>query len=379
MKKFFTTVSMLCLLITAFAQRGKEIVYAGTFSVRGSEGIYVYELKRKKGTLELLQALKTLESPSFIAIHPSGRFLYSVNRGVVQERKNSGSVSAYAIDPVTGMLTLVNHQSSYGNGPCHISIDRTGKLAFVSNYNEGNLVVFPLGDDGAVGTPSDSIRYSGRGPHEARQEKPHIHSATVSSDNRFLIVADLGTDRVYSYAIDLAAKRLTPAQKPYAEVKPGSGPRHFTFHPNGLHAYLAEELTSTVCAFSYNRATGALEIIQDEVISLPVDFSGDNTSADIHTDPSGKYLFMSNRGHESLALYAIAPDGTIRLKETENTRGKKPRNFLVDHKNQFVFVAHQDTDNIVVFKWDAKKGKITYSGNEVKVPSPVCLQMLRLE
>jgi 6-phosphogluconolactonase len=379
MKRIVTTVLLLCLLITAVAQRGREIVYAGTFSVRGSEGIYVYELKRKKGTLEFLQAVKTLESPSFIAIHPSGRFLYSVNRGVVLDQQNSGSVSAYAIDPVTGMLTLVNHQPSYGNGPCHISIDHTGKLAFVSNYNEGNLVVFPLADDGSVGAPSDSIRYSGHGPHQARQEKPHIHSATVSSDNRFLVVADLGTDRVYSYAIDLAEKRLTPAEKPYAEVKAGSGPRHFTFHPNGLHAYLAEELTSTVCAFSYNRATGALQVIQDEVISLPVDFSGVNTSADIHTDPSGKFLFMSNRGHESLALYSIAADGTIRLKETPNTRGKKPRNFLVDPKNQFVFVAHQDTDNIVIFKWDAKKGKLTYSGNEVKVPSPVCLQTLRLE
>ncbi|MBT1696435.1 beta-propeller fold lactonase family protein [Fulvivirgaceae bacterium PWU4] len=379
MKKISTTLLLFCLMFSAFAQRGREIVYAGTFSVRGSEGIYVYELKRKKGTLEHLQTVKTLESPSFIAIHPSGKFLYSVNRGIVQDKKNSGSVSAYAIDAVTGLLTLVNHQPSYGNGPCHISVDQTGKLAFVSNYNEGNLVVFPLGDDGSLGAPSDSIRYSGRGPHETRQEKPHVHSATVSSDNRFLIVCDLGTDRVYSYAIDLAAKRLKPAEKPYVEVKSGSGPRHFAFHPNGLHAYLAEELTSTVCAFSYNRATGALDIIQDEVISLPVDFSGTNTSADIHTDPSGKFLMMSNRGHESLALFSINIDGTIRLKEAVETHGKKPRNFLIDPKNQFVFVAHQDTDNIVIFKWDAKKGKLTYSGNEVKVPSPVCLQALKLE
>jgi 6-phosphogluconolactonase len=373
------TILLLCYIHSAFAQRGREILYAGTFSVRGGEGIYVYEFKRKKGTLKHLQTIKTLESPSFITVHPSGKFLYSVNRGVVADHKKAGSVSAYAIDGATGMLTTLNHRPAYGNGPCHISTDHTGKLAFISNYNEGNLVVFSIAEDGSLGEATDSIRMSGSGINKQRQDKAHVHSATPSPDNRFLLVADLGTDRIYSYAINLTTGKLTPAQQPYVEVKPGAGPRHLSFQPGSAYVYVAEELTSTVGVLSYDRETGALKVIQDQILSLPVNFTAANTSADIHTDPSGKYVMMSNRGHQSLALYQIKPGGTLALRETMNTKGEKPRNFLIDRKNKYVFVAHQDTDNIVVFRWDAKKGKLTDTGFQLKVPSPVCLQMLTLD
>jgi 6-phosphogluconolactonase len=372
------TLLFLCLFIVTIsghAQTSKEIVYVGTFSVRGSEGIYVYDFERSTGAFRLIQAMRTLESPTFLTVHPSGKFLYSVNRGRVSSHKNSGSVSAYSIDKESGKLTLLNHKPSYGNGPCHISTDQTGKLVFISNYAEGNLVVFPLSSDGSLGECADSIRFTGKGIHKERQDKPHIHSATPSPDNRFLFVTDLGMDRIYSFKIDLHSGHLTPAQRPYTEVKPGSGPRHFTFHPDGKHAYLAEELTSSVASFSYQKKTGTLDLIEDQVVALPADFKGTNTSADIHTDASGKFLMMSNRGHESISLYAIEKNGKIKLQETVNTGGGKPRNFLVDKKNEFVFVAHQDTDNIVLFKWQAKKGKLTSTGLQVKVPSPVCLKM----
>jgi 6-phosphogluconolactonase len=366
------------LVVLSVQAQPKEIVYVGTFSVRGSEGIYVYAFERSTGTLQLIQTMNTLESPTFLALHPSGKFLYSVNRGAVPGQKNSGSVSAWSIDQGSGKLTLLNHKPSYGNGPCHVSTDHTGKLVFISNYVEGNLVVFPLAADGSLGECVDSIRFTGKGIHKERQDKPHIHSATPSPDNRFLFVADLGTDRIYSFEVNLPSGHLTPAQRPYTEVKPGSGPRHFTFHPDGKHAYLAEELTSSVASFAYQKKTGTLELTEDQVMALPSGFNGTNSSADIHTDVSGKFLMMSNRGHESISVYTIEKNGKIKLIKAVNTEGQKPRNFLVDEKNEFVFVAHQDTDNIMLFKWNPKEGELTSTGFQVKVPSPVCLKMLTI-
>jgi 6-phosphogluconolactonase len=378
MQKTLLLLFLSLVIISLRAQSSKEIVYVGTFSVRGSEGIYVYTFERSSGMLQLIQTVNTLESPTFLALHPSGKFLYSVNRGVVPGQKNSGSVSAYSIDQGSGKLTLLNHKSSYGNGPCHISTDQTGKLVFISNYVEGNLIVFPLSPDGSLRECADSIRFTGKGIHMERQDKPHIHSATPSPDNRFLFVTDLGTDRIYSFEINLNSGHLTPAKKSYTEVKPGSGPRHFTFHPNGKHAYLAEELTSSVASFSYQKKTGKLELIQDQVMALPSAFTGSNTSADIHTDASGKFLMMTNRGHESISLYAIEKNGKIKLLKTINAEGQKPRNFLVDKKNEFVFIANQDSDAIVLFKWQAREGELIFTGLRVKVPSPVCLKMLTI-
>lgn len=375
-----TTAFILILFFasSALPQEKKEILYAGTYTVRGSEGIYVYQFDRNNGDLTFIQSVKTIESPTFLAIHPSGKFIYSVNRGPAPGSDKIGSVSAYAIDSSTGKLRLLNHQSSYGAGPCHIATDKTGKLAFISNYLGGNLIVLPIEEDGSLGRCVDSVSFSGSGLNKERQDKPHIHSATVSEDNRFLHVADLGTDRVYSFAIDLNKKKLLPAVKPYITVAAGSGPRHFTFTPDSRYAYLAEELTSTVAAFSYNKETGTLDIIEDQIISLPIDFKDGNTSADIHTDASGKYLFMSNRGHQSIAIYTIEKDGKLTFKGMENTKGKTPRNFLVDDKNEFLFAANQDTDNIVIFRLDTETGKLVDTGVQVKVPSPVCLKMMEI-
>lgn len=374
------TVFILILFFasSALPQEKKEILYAGTYTVRGSEGIYVYQFDRNNGDLTFIQSVKTIESPTFLAIHPSGKFIYSVNRGPAPGSDKIGSVSAYAIDSSTGKLRLLNHQSSYGAGPCHIATDKTGKLALISNYLGGNLIVLPIEEDGSLGRCVDSVSFSGSGLNKERQDKPHIHSATVSEDNRFLHVADLGTDRVYSFAIDLNKKKLLPAVKPYITVAAGSGPRHFTFTPDSRYAYLAEELTSTVAAFSYNKETGALDLIEDQIISLPIDFKDGNTSADIHTDASGKYLFMSNRGHQSIAIYTIEKDGKLTFKGMENTKGKTPRNFLVDDKNEFLFAANQDTDNIVIFRLDTETGKLVDTGVQVKVPSPVCLKMMEI-
>ena len=357
--------------LTAQAQSGKEIIYVGTYSIRGSEGIYVFEFDRKAATMQPIQSVSNAKSPSFLAVHPSGNYLYSVNEGA----NKRGGVSAYAIDRATGKLTFMNGQSSLGAGPCHVSVDQTGKTAFVSNYGGGSLAVLPIKTDGTLGAATDSIQDVGSGPNVKRQEKPHVHSAILAPDNRFVYVSDLGTDKLHIYETDVKASKIKPALIPYATVKSGSGPRHFTFHPNGKYAYLVEELTSTVAVFSRDAKTGALTLMTDNVKTLPADFTGENTSADIHIDPSGKFLYQSNRGANTLAVFAIGSDGRLTKVGDQPTEGKTPRNFLIDPKGDFIFVAHQDSDNITIFRRDQKTGKLTYTGQSVKVPAPVCVIM----
>lgn len=355
------------------AQSNKEIMYVGTYSVRGSEGVYVFEFDRKAGTMKQIQSVSNAKSPSFLVIHPSGKYLYSVNEAAETGPKKEGAVSSYSIDPATGKLAFMNSQSSMGNGPCHISIDQTGKTAFVSNYGGGSLAVLPIKADGTLGASTDSVQNSGTGPNTQRQEKAHVHSAILAPDNRFVYVSDLGTDKLHIFETDVKNSTIKPAQTPFVTVKPGSGPRHFTFHPNGKYAYLVEEMISSVAVFARDAKTGALTLLDDGVKTLPSDFTGQNTSADIHIDPSGKFLYQSNRGRNALAIFAIGSNGKLTNLGDQPTEGKTPRNFLIDPKGDFVFVAHQDTDNITIFKRDQKTGKLTYTGQSVKVPAPVCV------
>lgn len=372
MNKILASI-MVSTGLAAQAQSGKEMMYVGTYSVRGSEGIYVFEFDRKAGTMQPVQVVSNAKSPSFLAIHPSGNYLYSANEGADKQ----GGVGAYAIDRATGKLQLLNEQSSLGDGPCHISIDQTGKTAFVSNYGGGSLAVLPINADGTLGAATDSVQDVGKGPNAQRQEKAHVHSATLAPDNRFVYVADLSTDKVNIFDVDAKSGKVKPAATPYASVKPGAGPRHFTFHPNGKYAYLVEELTSTVAVFSRNAQTGALTLIEGNIQTLPAGFSGQNTSADIHIDPSGKFLYQSNRGANTLAIFTIGTDGRLTKVGDQSTEGKTPRNFLIDSKGDFVIVANQDTDNITIFKRDQKTGKLTYTGQTVKVPAPVCVIMAK--
>ena len=359
--------------LTAQAQATKEIMYVGTYSLRGSKGIYVFEFDRKAGTMQPVPSDSNGKSPSFLALHPSGNYLYSVNEGANKE----GGVSTYTVDKPTGKITFLNSQSSLGSGPCYVSVDQSGRVAFVANYGSGNAAVLPIETNGKLGAPTDSVRGTGSGPNAQRQEKPHYHSATVSPDNRFMYVADLGTDKLNILAIDPKTATVKPAAMPYVSVKPGSGPRHMAFHPNGKYAYLVEEMISSVAIFSRNAQTGALTLIEDNVKTLPADFTGQNTSADIHIDPLGQFLYQSNRGANTLAIFAIGNDGRLTKVGDQPTEGKTPRNFLIEPKGDFIFVAHQDSDNITIFKRDKKTGKLTYTGQSVSVPAPVCVIMAK--
>ncbi len=349
-----------------------QLIHVGTYSVRGSEGIYTLRFDPKAGTLTPVGSTKNGKSPSFLALRPGGNELYSVNEADGPGPTKFGSVGAYGRDPKTGVLTPINEKSSFGRAPCHISIDKTGHWAIIANYG-GSWRVYAIQPDGSLGALTDSLSFSGKGPNTKRQEGAHVHSATISDDNRFVYIADLGTDKLHCYNLNAQTGKLTPNQTPILSVKPGSGPRHFTIHPNGRFAYLAEELSSSVAVFSRDPKTGSLTLTQDRVASLPADFTGENTHADIHIDPAGRHLYVSNRGHNSLSIFTIATNGSIKLIGHQPTLGAKPRNFMIHPSGQYVLVANQDTDNIVVFRRDPKTGLLTDTGERAKVPAPVCL------
>jgi len=377
MNRLLIVILSLCWSF-GYSQKSKEFLYVGTFSVRGSQGIYVYEFNRAKGRMKEVQVVKTLESPSFIAVHPSGKYLYSVNRGALEEMPNSGSVSSYRIDETTGQLTLLNQRPSYGSDPCHISFDKSGRWAFVSNYSEGNFVIFPVFDDGLLGSASDSRKHTGSSINPGRQKKSYVHSATISPDNRYLIVCDLGTDLIHSYRFDDTKGRILSDESSFTKVNPGSGPRHFTFSPKGTAGYVVEELSSTVCQLSYEAASGKLRIVNDSVLSLPETYKGANTAADIHIDKSGKFLYMTNRGSNTITSYEILTNGSLNQLEIASSKGNTPRNFWVDSKGEFLMVANQDSDAVAYFRLDKRTGRIRYTGLQWRVPSPVSLQMLSL-
>jgi 6-phosphogluconolactonase len=380
MKRLLSTYFIILLFCApSDAQTKKEILYVGTFSVRGSEGIYAYSFDRVKQTLTLLQTVPSLESPSFLTIHPTKKYLYSVNRGKADLTDQGGSVSAYGIDKSTGRLSGLNHKSSYGEGPCYVAVDKTGKFLAVGHYNEGNLTLLSLFKDGQLGGVSDAKKYTGNSINPERQESPHIHAAIFSDDNKFLYVTDLGTDKIYIYGFNEMDGTLQIPATAEVNVIPGAGPRHLSFHPTGNFLYLAEELTSTVAAFSVDKTTGALTVLQDSVQSLPDNFSDKNSSADIHTDVAGKYLYMSNRGADVISIYSIGDDGKITLTGHQNSGGKTPRNFLIDGKGEYLFVANQDTDTINMFRIHPKTGKLSPVGKPVAVPSPVCLKLITLD
>ena len=353
-------------------------VYVGTYTggKAGSEGIYLLELDPATGSLTSKGLAAKVVSPSFLAIHPNRKFLYSVNEVGDFGGKPSGAVTAFAIDDATGMLKQLNQQSSVGSGPCHLTVDATGKNVLVANYGSGGVAVLPIAEDGALKPASCFIQHEGKGSDPSRQEGPHAHSVNLDAANKFAFVADLGLDKVLVYAFDADAGTITPNSKPFGKVAPKAGPRHFAFHPGGKFAYVINEMGNTVTAFAYDPATGSLEEIQS-ISSLPADFKGTSYTADVQVHPSGKFLYGSNRGHDSIAAFAIdEKTGKLEFLEAESTQGKTPRNFAMDPAGNFLFAENQDTDTVVVFRIDRATGKLEPTGTKVSVPMPVCIKMI---
>ncbi len=366
MKRTILSFILLLTAMTAFAQKPKkEILYLGTYTQKG-EGIYVYEFDRSDYSFKELQVLTSKTSPSFLEFHPNKKYLYAANEG-------NSTVSAYAIDQASGKLTALNSQPSQGSGPCHVSVDPKGRFIYLSNYGSGDLAVYKLNPNGSIGALADTIQDKGRAG-----QKPHMHSIIPSADGKYIYASDLGIDKIMVYSVDPQTGKLTPGSVPYAEVKAGDGPRHFAIHPNGNFGYSACELASVVNSFKIVKGSGAL-VPFERVTMLPSDFTGKSYAADIHFSPDGKFLYASNRGHESLAIYAVdAKTGKLTVAGHADTHGKHPRNFLIDAKGEFAIVTNRDNDNAVFFKRDAATGQLTYTGKEISAPTPVCVKQLFL-
>lgn len=375
---FLSLLMFMCFSLKAQTP-SKERLYVGTYSDRGSKGIYVMEFDRASGKLSELQTLEDKQSPSFLTIHPNRKFLYAVYREGMNEDDKNGTVTAFRIDPKSGKLSKLNEQSSHGAGPCHISIDPKGKLAYVSNYGGGNLAVYPLNPDGSLGMATDVIQHEGSSVNTNRQQAPHMHSIIPSENGDHLYASDLGIDKIMIYRPERERGEIKPAQPAYAASTPGAGPRHFTLHPNGKLAFSIEELSSTIAAYTVDQKTGALKAV-DRVPTLPEGTQvQNNTTADIHVSPDGKYVYASNRGHDSIVIYAIDADsGKLSYVGHEGSGGAHPRNFCIDSQGEFVFVANRDNDNVVIFERDANSGKLSPTGSEAHIPAAVCIQQLRL-
>ncbi len=374
-KKLFALCICVALTAsTALAVASDSFVYVGTYTSKGSEGIYLYRLEGGTGKMTSLGPVAKTPNPSFLAIHPSGRFLYAVSEISSFDGKRSGAVSAFARDPKTGALSILNTVSSGGTGPCHVSVDRTGRTALVANYGGGSVAALPIENDGSLQEASSFIQHSGSSVNPKRQDAPHAHSINLSPDNRFAVVADLGLDQVLVYRFDPAKGSLAANDPPFARVRPGAGPRHFAFYPGGKYAYVINEIASTVTAFTWDAAGGVLHETQT-ISTLPVDFSGNNSTAEVQVHPSGKFLYGSNRGHDSIAVFAIdAAKGTLTPVEHVSTQGRTPRNFGIDPKGAFLIAANQNSDSIVVFRIDAATGRLTPTGETFQVSMPVCVK-----
>jgi 6-phosphogluconolactonase len=347
------------------------LLYVGTYTSSNSEGIYMYSMSPLTGALTLKSSVKSV-NPSFVVVNP-GRFLYAVNEVPDLDGKRTGGVSAFAIDPFKQKLTFINQQPSEGADPCHLSFDRQRKNLLVANYTSGTVATLPIQPDGSLGPTRDVKQHEGSGPRE-QQKGPHAHCIKLDRANRFAFAADLGSDKVLIYRFNPISGKLEPGPQASATLHAGAGPRHLTFHPNGKYLYVINELDSSLTTFKYDAARGTLSAFET-VSTLPRDFTGTSYCADIHVSKSGRFLYGSNRGHNSIVVFAIDPHtARLSLVEHVSTEGKWPRNFVIDPTGRFLLVANQHTDNVVVFRIDAQTGRLTPTGNGAQIPVPVCLQ-----
>jgi 6-phosphogluconolactonase len=357
-----------------------KTLYVGTYTRHEShvdghaEGIYVYQFDPENGKLRHQSTMIGVVNPSFVTVEPRGKFLYAVNE-LTREEEVSGTVSAFAIDPATGDLAFLNKQLTGGLAPAYVSTDQNGRYAFVANYITGNVAVFPVQKNGELLPASDHNQHHGSGP-DPRQDGPHAHSILPDPSGQFLLSADLGADHILMYGFDPQKGELLPHDPPFISIPAGSGPRHMTFHPYGNFLYVVTECASTILVFAYDGSLGQAQHIQT-ISTLPDDFTAFSAGADIHFLPNanGRILYASNRGHDSIAIFAVnAETGRLTLVGHEPTQGKEPRNFALDPTGKYLLAANQNSDSVVVFRINPENGALTPTGEPNQIPSPVCLQ-----
>jgi len=355
------------------------LVYFGTYTGPKSKGIYVSRLDPASGTLTPPQLAAEASSPSFLAVHPGGAFLYALNEVNNFGGKPGGSVSAFAIDRQSGLLKELNQQSSVGPGPAHLIVDKDGRNVLVANYGGGSVAVVPIGKDGRLKSPSAFVQHTGSSVNPQRQKEPHAHSINLDPANRFAYVADLGLDKILVYRFDAGKGLLTLNDPSSVSLKPGSGPRHLALDQAGKFAYVINEMTCTITVFSNDTAKGELREVQT-ISTLPPGqaMQSGYSGAEVQVHPSGKFLYASNRGHDSIAVFTIDP-GTGRLTYVENepTQGSTPRGFGIDPDGGYLLAGNQKSDSLVVFRIDLQSGKLAPTGNKIEVGAPVCVKFVR--
>lgn len=358
----------------------KLLVFVGTYTGkpadtdRRSDGIYALWLDPGSGALTPAAELGGIDHPSYLALHPQQPLLYATNELVERRGAEEGAVSAFRFNPATGEMTLLNQQPSHGRSPCHVWVDGSGKWVLAANYGSGSAAVYPVLEDGQLGEASDVIQHTGSGVNPDRQEGPHAHCIMTDPTNQYVLLADLGIDRLMVYRLDAQTGTLTLAS--WAQVDAGAGPRHIEFHPSGRYCFLINEMASTISVFRWG--DGTLQTVQT-ISTLPEDFSGDSTTAAIHVSPDGRFVYGSNRGHDSIAIFQFdETSGQLSLVGHESTQGKTPRDFMIDPSGAFLLAANQNSHTIVSFRIEPDSGTLNPTGHMVEVVMPVCLKPLKV-
>jgi 6-phosphogluconolactonase len=374
-----TSAVLLCASASSQKRTANKpyLVFVGTYTNKtDSKGIYVYTFDPGTGKLTSLGVAAESEDPSFLTIHPSGKYLYAVNEIDHFGGGKGGAVSAFSIDRKSGKLALLNQVATRGAGPCHLSLDKTGKYALVANYDGGSVATFPIHDDGSLGETAGFVQHQGSSVNKERQEAPHSHWIGVSPDNRFAIEANLGLDELPVYRLNARNGDVSPIE-PFVKLNPGAGPRHIAFHPNGKFAYVLAEMEDSVTTFAYKASNGSLSPLQtvSALSTLRKDYKGPKEAAEIAVHPNGKFLYASNRGGiDTISAFSLDPvKGTLNLKNEYPTMGKTPRNFAIDPTGKFLLAANQASNNIVTFRIDATTGALTPTGDVAEAPAPVCI------
>ncbi len=360
------------------ADSSEMLVYFGTYTGGKSKGIYVSRFDGRTGKLGEPALAAETSSPSFLAIHPDGKHLYAVNEVADFQGKRSGAVTGYSIESSTGRLSQLNQQPSIGDGPCHIIVDKAGAHVIVANYGGGSTTVLPVGKDRRLGAASAFVQHTGSSVNKSRQEKPHAHCATLDNANRFAFIADLGLDQVLVFKYDSAKGTIVANNPPGGVVPAGSGPRHFAFDPKNNHGYVINEITCTLTAFKYDASKGALQPIQT-VSTLPAGESmrPEYSTAEIEVHPGGKFVYGSNRGHNTIAVFGIdEASGKVSLVQHQSTLGKIPRSFGIDPSGRWLLAANQESDSVAVFAIDSVTGKLASAGQTITVGKPVCVKFV---
>lgn len=352
----------------------KPLVFISAFAPGDKGAIHAYEFNPETGELKLVERTTDVEHPFFLAVSPDNKYLYSIHAPGKFGGKDNEYVSAFELQGRTGKLKLLNRQSSLGTASCYLDIDQSGKAVVVANYTTGSIASLPVKKDGSLEEAATFVQHTGSSVNPQRQKEPHAHCSVISPDQKFVFAADLGLDKIMAYQLNSKTAKLTPSPQPFVRTIPGAGPRHLTFHPNGKQLYVINELKNSITEFDYDPKTGTL-IEQETISTLPEDFEGTSYCADLKITPDGRFLYGTNRGHDSIAAYRIDDDGKLSLLEIEPSLGKGPQNLAITADGKYLLCANMPGNNVIVFQIDDQSGKLTPVGDPISIPSPSCIMI----